>query len=314
MTIMKSIAAMTFAGALALSPAMADDYPSEPVRIIVPAGAGGGTDVLVRTLQPHLEKALGGSIVVVNVPGSGSVGGSRRVFEADADGYTVLANHVTLLTAMALNKAEFRHTDFEVAATGVEIPLVVVVPSSSPYKTLDELLEAARGSDPVIAGVNLGAVNHFSMLMIEAQGDGAEFRYVQTGGGAATTAALLGEQIDVGVLAGSEALPITKSGEVRVIAALGGDRIPYFPDIATATEQGYPMNMGVEYMWLMPGGTPADRVAAFQDALGVAIANEELSATLEERGMIPSFQAGAEALPEINELYGVIEGVAATLQ
>lgn len=314
MTKLKSIAAMAFAGALAITPALADDYPSEPVRIIVPAGAGGGTDVLVRTLQPHLEEALGGSIVVVNVPGSGSVGGSRRVFEADADGYTVLANHVTLLTAMALNKAEFRHTDFEVAATGVEIPLVVVVPSSSPHKSLDDLMEAARGSDPVIAGVNLGAVNHFSMLMIEAQGDGAEFRYVQTGGGAATTAALLGEQIAVGVLAGSEALPITQSGEVRVIAALGGDRIPYFPDVPTATEQGYPMNMGVEYMWLMPGGTPADRVAAFQDALGTAIANEELSATLEERGMIPSFQPGAEALPEINELYGVIEGVAATLQ
>jgi tripartite-type tricarboxylate transporter receptor subunit TctC len=67
-------------------------------------------------------------------------------------------------------------------------------------------------------------------------------------------------------------------------------------------------------MWLMPGGTPADRVAAFQDALGVAMSNAELTATLEERGMIPSFQPGAEALPEIDELYAVIEGVAATLE
>jgi putative tricarboxylic transport membrane protein len=314
MTGLKTFAAMAVAGIMSLGMATAQDYPSEPIRIIVPAGAGGGTDVLVRTLQPYLEDSLGGSIVVVNVPGSGSVGGSRRVYEADPDGYTVLANHVTLLTAMALNKADFRHTDFELAATAVEIPLVVVVPSSSPYTTLDELIEAAKGDDPVIAGVNLGAVNHFSMLMIEAQGDGAKFRYVQTGGGAATTAALLGEQIDVGVLAGSEALPITESGEVRVIAALGGDRIPYFPDVPTATEQGYPMNMGVEYMWLMPGGTPADRVAAFQDALGEAMANPELTATLEERGMIPSFQPGAEAAPEVADLYTVIEGVAATLQ
>ncbi len=310
---LKTIAAMAIAGAMTAGTASAQDYPAEPIRIIVAAGAGGGTDVLVRTLQPHLEETLGTSIVVVNVPGSGSVGGSRRAFEADPDGYTVLANHVTLLTAMALDKAEFRHTDFELAATAVEIPLVVVVPASSPINNLDELLEAARGSDPVIAGVNLGAVNHFSMLMIEAQGDGAAFRYVQTGGGAATTAALLGEQIDVGVLAGSEALPITESGEVRVIAALGGDSIPYFPDVATATQQGYPMNMGVEYMWLMPGGTPADRVSSFQDALGEAMANAELTATLEERGMIPSFQPGAEAAPEVAELYAVIEGVAATL-
>src|SRR6056297_3607669 len=311
---MNLTAAIAIAGAVLSAPALAQDYPSEPVRIIVPAGAGGGTDVLVRTLQPHLEEALGGSIVVVNVPGSGSVGGSRRAVEADPDGYTVLANHVTLLTAMALDKADFRHTDFEIAATVVEIPLVVVVPSSSPHTSLDEVMEAARGSDPVIAGVNLGAVNHFSMLMLEAQGDGAAFRYVQTGGGAATTAALLGEQIDVGVLAGSEALPITESGEVRVIAALGGDRIPYFPDVPTATEQGYEMNMGVEYMWLMPGGTPQGRVTAFQDALGTAMANEDLRATLEDRGMIPSFQPGAEAAPEIDALYAVIEGVAATLE
>jgi tripartite-type tricarboxylate transporter receptor subunit TctC len=308
------MAAMAVGAALSVGPAVAQEYPSEPIRIIVPAGAGGGTDVMVRTLQPNLEEALGTSIVVVNVPGSGSVGGSRRAYEADADGYTVLANHVTLLTAMALNKAEFRHTDFELAATAVEIPLVVVVPSSSPHNTLDEILEAARGDDPVIAGVNLGAVNHFSMLMIEAQGNGAAFRYVQTGGGAATTAALLGEQIDVGVLAGSEALPITESGEVRVIAALGGDRIPYFPDVATATEQGYPMNMGVEYMWLMPGGTPADRVATFQDALGATMSDDSIVYTLTERGMIPSFQPGAEAAPEVAELYGVIEGVAATLE
>lgn len=310
----KLFAAMAVAAAVSIGPAMAQDYPSEPIRIIVPAGAGGGTDVMVRTLQPKLESALGTNIVVVNVPGSGSVGGSRRALEAEPDGYTVLANHVTLLTAMALDKAEFRHTDFELAGMAVEIPLVVVVPSSSPHNTLDEILEAARGADPVIAGVNLGAVNHFSMLMIEAQGNGAAFRYVQTGGGAATTAALLGEQIDVGVLAGSEALPITESGEVRVIAALGGDRIPYFPDVETATEQGYPMNMGVEYMWLMPGGTPADRVTVFQDALGSVMADAEIMATLSERGMIPSFQPGAEAAPEVTELYGVIEGVAATLQ
>lgn len=314
MTRLKTIAAMAIAGAMVAGPAVAQDYPSEPIRIVVPAGAGGGTDVLVRTLQPHLEESLGGSIVVVNVPGSGSVGGSRRVYEADPDGYTVLANHVTLLTAMALGKADFKITDFELAATAVEIPLVVVVPSSSPYTNLDELMEAARGDDPVIAGVNLGAVNHFSMLMIEAQAEGAAFRYVQTGGGAATTAALLGEQIAVGVLAGSEALPITESGEVRVIAALGGDRIPYFPDVETATEQGYPMNMGVEYMWLMPAGTPADRVAAFSAALGEAMANAEITATLEERGMIPSFQTGEEAAPEVADLYAVIEGVAATLE
>ncbi|WP_306119068.1 MULTISPECIES: tripartite tricarboxylate transporter substrate binding protein [unclassified Roseitalea] len=299
---------------IATGAALAQDYPSEPIEIVVPAAAGGGTDVLVRTLEPHLEEALGTSVVVINVPGSGSVGGSRRVVEAEPDGYTALANHVTLLSAMALGKADFTIDDYDIAALSVEIPLVVVVPASSDVETLDQLMDKVRGDEPVIAGVNLGAVNHFSMLMLQARADDVAFRFVQTGGGAATTAALLGEHIDVGVLAGSEALPVVESGDVRVIAALGGDRIPYFPDVPTATEQGYPTNMGVEYMWLMPDGTPADRVEAFGAAIRAAIENEEVAATLTERGMIPSFATGEQAGPEVAELYRTIEGIAATLE
>lgn len=306
------------AGAVALfgsvSAVPAQDYPSENIQVIVPAAAGGGTDVLVRTLQPYLEESLGGTIVVVNVPGSGSVGGSRRVFEAEPDGYTVLANHVTLLTAMALGKAEFGLDDFEIAATAVEIPLVAVVPAGSDVETLDALMEKARDdSQTVIAGVNLGAVNHFSMLMLQARAEGAEFRYVQTGGGADTTAALLGEHIDVGVLAGSEALPVVESGDVRVIAALGDDRIPYFPDVPTATEQGYEMNMGVEYMWLMPDGTPPERVQAFGAAIEQAMSNDEVRAKLVERGMVPTYAGGEASTEKLRALYATVEDVAATL-
>lgn len=295
--------------------APAEGYPDKPVQIVVPAAAGGGTDVLVRTLQPYLEKALDGTIVVINVPGSGSVGGSRRVVEAAPDGYTVLANHVTLLTAMALGKADFSYTDFALAATAVEIPLVVVVPKSSDINNLDELMKRARdGKKPVIAGVNLGAVNHFSMLMLQSLGNGASFRFVQTGGGAATTAALLGDHIDVGVLAGSEALPIVKSGDVRVIAALGGSRVPYFKDVPTATEQGYDMQMGVEYYWFMPAGTPNDRVEKFGAALKSALEVPAVKQTLEKQGMIPSFETGAKSIDKIKKLYATLKKVAATLK
>lgn len=295
--------------------AMAQDYPSQPVQIVVPAAAGGGTDVLVRTLQPALEKALGGTTVVINVPGSGSVGGSRRVVEAEPDGYTVLANHVTLLTAMALGKADFTYTDYELAATAVEIPLVVVVPASSEFQDLDGLLEAAKNTEnPVIAGVNLGAVNHFAMLMLQSLGEDAEFRFVQTGGGADTTAALLGEHIGVGVLAGSEALPVVESGDVRVIGALGAQRIPYFPDVPTASEQGYDVTLGVEYFWFMPDGTPADRVQTFGAAVQAALQDEQVIASLEKQGMIPTFATGAESIGKVEKLYSTLEAVAATLE
>lgn len=309
------ISTATIGLALSLAPAAAQDWPSAPIQVVVPAAAGGGSDILVRTLQPHLEKALGGTIVVINVPGSGSVAGSRRVVDADPDGHTVLVNHVTLLTAMALGRADFSHTDYAVAATSVEIPLVVVAPGDSLFNNLDDLMAAGRDpSQTVIAGVNIGAINHFTMLMLQSIAGDAEFRYVQTGGGADTTAALLGKQIAVGVLAGSEARPVVESGDVKVLAAMGADRVPYFPDVPTAQEQGFDTRIGLEYFWLMPAGTPDDRVAAFGAAIQSAVADPEIVATLQRMGMEPTFTPGPESVDQIAALYETLVEIAAGME
>lgn len=312
---LKTLVAAGLMAAVGAGSALAQDYPSKPIEIVVPAAAGGGTDVLVRTLEPHIEEALGGTIVVLNVPGSGSVGGSRQVVEADPDGYTVLANHVTLLTAMALGKAEFAYTDYALAATAVQIPLVVVVPADSPLQTLEELMVRSEDqSDPLIAGVNLGAVNHFAMLMLQALHPDSGFRFVQTGGGAATTAALLGKHIGVGVLAGSEAKPIVESGDVRVLGVLGDERVSYFPDVPTAQEVGYDISLGVEYFWFMPAGTPQDRLDTFAAALGAALEKPDVLELLNRQGMVPTFQTGAEGWSKLEALYKTVEAAAANVE
>lgn len=312
---LKTLVAAGLLAAVGAGAALAQDYPSKPIEIVVPAAAGGGTDVLVRTLEPHIEEALGGTIVVLNVPGSGSVGGSRQVVEADPDGYTVLANHVTLLTAMALGKAEFAYTDYALAATAVQIPLVVVVPADSPLQTLEELMVRSEDqADPLIAGVNLGAVNHFAMLMLQALHPDSGFRFVQTGGGAATTAALLGKHIGVGVLAGSEAKPIVESGDVRVLGVLGDERVSYFPDVPTAQEVGYDISLGVEYFWFMPAGTPQDRLDTFAAALGAALEKPDVLELLNRQGMVPTFQTGAEGWSKLEALYKTVEAAAANVE
>jgi putative tricarboxylic transport membrane protein len=274
--------------ALSAAAAWAQDWPSQPINVVVPAAAGGGSDILVRTLQPHLEATLGTNIVVVNVPGSGSVAGSRRVVDADPDGYTVLANHVTLLTAMALGRTDFSHTDYSVAATSVGIPLVVVAPGDSPFNTLDDLMAAAR--DPgqtVIAGVNIGAINHFTMLMLQSLAGDAEFRYVQTGGGADTSAALLGKQIAVGVLAGSEARPLVESGDVKVLAAMGAERVPYFADVPTAREQGLNA-VGANWRGFYAPGKMSDEAYNFWvKSLGTVYDSKEWKSVMAQQGMAP---------------------------
>lgn len=292
-----TIAALGLTAALALPMAgHAQAYPEKPVQITVPFGAGGGTDTFVRTIQPFVEKQLGADLVVLNVPGAGSVTGSRGVISKDPDGYSVLVNHATLLTNMAIGKADFDVSSFELAASTTSIPLVVVVPASSAANSLDELKALLSGGDPVIAGVNIGAVNHFAMLMLEAELDAGKFRYVQTGGGAKTIAALLGEQIAVGVLSGAEAKPLLEAGEVKVIAALSGDRIPYLADVATAAEQGADVDFSIEHSWYFPKGTPADAIAAFSAALEKAIGDAELQAILDERGITPTYY-GPDAAP-----------------
>lgn len=314
-TKLRAFAGAILFGLVGLGSAAAQDYPSKPIEIVVPASAGGGTDVLVRVLQPYLEQELGGTIVVLNVPGSGTVGGSRRVVEAEPDGHTVLANHVTLLTAMALKKADFTYTDFALAATAVDNPLVVVVPADSPLTDIKSLLE--RGKDtanPLIAGVNLGAVNHFALLMLQSQDADAQFRFVQTGGGAETSAALLGRHIGVGVLGSSEARPLIESGDVRVIAALGSTRVPYFPDAPTAEEQGYDISLTIEHFWFMPAGTPPERVERFGAALGAVLAKPEVVETLNRQGLFPTYETGAASWSRLESLYSTLETIAAEME
>lgn len=292
-----TMAALGLTAALALPMAgHAQAYPEKAVQITVPFGAGGGTDTFVRTIQPFVEKQLGADLVVLNVPGAGSVTGSRGVISKDPDGYSVLVNHATLLTNMAVGKADFDVSSYELAASTTSIPLVVAVPASSAANSLDELKALLSGADPVIAGVNIGAVNHFAMLMLEAELGAGKFRYVQTGGGAKTIAALLGEQIAVGVLSGAEAKPLLEAGEVKVIAALSGDRIPYLADVATAAEQGADVDFSIEHSWYFPKDTPADAIAAFSSALEKAIGDAELQAILDERGITPTY-FGPEAAP-----------------
>lgn len=296
------------------SAALAQEYPEKPVQLTVPFGAGGGTDTLVRTMQPFIEKELGGDLVILNAPGAGSITGSRGVIGKAADGYSVLANHVTLLTNMAVGKADFTLDDFVIAASATSTPLVVAVPASSEVSDLEGLKATLQGETPVIAGVNIGAVNHFAMLMLESQLGSGKFRYVQTGGGAKTIAALLGSQIAVGVLSGSEAKPLAEAGEVKVIAALSEERIPYLADTQTAAEQGFDVDFSIEHTWYFPKGTDGEIVSKFAGAIERAVANADLQAELEKRGITPTYFGPETASARVGKTLDTLKSAAALIE
>jgi len=310
-SILTSGLGMLTAASLAMPDMASADYPEKPVKIIVPAAAGGGTDTFVRLMQPKLEEHLGAPVAVINVPGGGTVIGNRRVKDAEPDGYSVLPIHVALHTTDILGKADFSWQDFEVGCGTTSAPVTMVTAADSGYETLDELLDAAaENPNELVAAANLGAVNHFaSILLANAHGE-AQFRYVQVGGGAKTVASLLGGHSVSGVLTIAEALPYHESGELRVLTVMADERHPAMPEVPTAEELGYDVQFSVDYWWFMPEGTPEDRLETFCNAVGKVMEDPEIQSTFEDRLISPTFNQGDETVRQIEAQYEMIQEAA----
>lgn len=296
---------------LATGPASAEDYPTKPIRLVVPLAAGGGSDVFARLLSPGLEKALGVPVVIVNAPGAGTAIGSRQVLTAKPDGYTVLLNHVALHSLYALGKTDFNFEDFAVVAGTTAVPNMIVARPDVPYDTLTDLFAAARETpEEIKAGVNIGAPNHLSVALAAARGGGAPFRYVQTGGATQTLTALLGNQVDIGILTTGDAASFRDTGEVKFLAILDDERSADYPDVPTAAEQGVDVKMVLDYYWYMPKGTPQDRVDTFADALEELMADPATQAQLKERFIPPTFTRGEGAIAALSEGLASVQAAA----
>lgn len=297
--------------AFATGPATADDYPSKPIRLIVPLAAGGGSDVFARLLSPGLEKELGVPVVIVNAPGAGTAIGSRQVLTAKPDGYTVLLNHVALHSLFALGKTDFNFEDFAVVAGTTAVPNMIVARAGLPYDNLADLFAAARETpDEIKAGVNIGAPNHLSIALAAARGGGAPFRYVQTGGATQTLTALLGKQVDIGILTTGDAASLRDTGEVKFLAILDDERSADYPDVPTAAEEGVDVKMVLDYYWYMPKDTPQDRVETFADALEALMADPALQTQLKERFIPPTFTRGDDAISALSDGLASVEAAA----
>lgn len=268
-------------------------WPDKPVEVIVPYGAGGGSDAMVRIFQKAATDNdwLGQPMVVKNIGGAGGRTGSRQAMEAEPDGYTFLSNHLTLMTGQATGVADFGYRDFDpVAATGA-VCMVVAVPEASPHQTLAELMEAAK-SETFAYGANLGALNHMAGLSLQNTTPGVAFNFVQTGGDAKNFVALSGNVLPVaGVSAGQY-----RSGEgggVRGLAILADTRDPNLPDLPTAREQGFDTDFCFEYWWFAPKGTSRAAIDGMADMLEKAMADEAVLAALDARSVRPVFRRGA---------------------
>lgn len=248
-------------------------FPQRPIKVIVPFAAGGGSDTFARVIQSAIDDhdLLPERLAIINVPGAGGTIGSRRVKHARPDGYTILLLHEGMLTAQYSGQAAYGPEAFEpIAGTG-NSPQIVAVAQQSPLQDLSRLLdEAAERPNEIVYAANIGAPSHFAGLMLEQQRPGATFRYAQYGGGAKRFAAIKGGHVDVSSFSLAEYAQYRPAG-LRALAVLATERHPEFPELPTASEQGYDVVSENMQFWWAPCGTPQDRLVVIADAIEQAM-------------------------------------------
>jgi tripartite-type tricarboxylate transporter receptor subunit TctC len=287
-----TLAATTAVGVVGARGAQAQAFPAKPIRVVVPSGAGGASDIVARLFQKVIAKSSPHPLVIQNMPGGGTSIGGREVAGAAADGHTVLMMHEALIAATT--QGIFTpgiDALAPIAVTGRDV-YTVVVSGTGPFKTLKELFDGAKSGATVRTAVNIGGLNHLTSL-IAADSAKATIRPVQHGSGADSVRSLLGNQVEVIFAVPSDVIDYYKAGQMRILGIMADTRSPFLPDVPTTAEAGFPSKSELNHMWWMPKATPADRIAWFRSQLEAAMKDDEIKAQFATRMIEPLFQSGA---------------------
>jgi tripartite-type tricarboxylate transporter receptor subunit TctC len=283
--------------ALYTSAARAQDYPSRPVRVVVPFSAGGAVDGPMRVIAQELSKRFGAQVIVDNRPGAGATIGTEVVAKAAADGYTLLlASQTNAISATLYPKLSYDPIeDFvPISLIGRE-PGVLVVHPSLPVKTFQEFVAYVKERPGQVdyASSGNGSGQHLFVALLASM-TGMKMNHVPYRGSGQATADLLGGQVQVSIPGTAGMVGHIKAGKLRALAVTGAKRSPQLPDVPTVMESGVP---GYEaYVWmglLAPKGTPAPIIDKVLRELKQALATDEVkaymaSASIEIVGSTPA--------------------------
>jgi tripartite-type tricarboxylate transporter receptor subunit TctC len=288
-------AAATLLTSLALGPAQAqDNYPSRPVRMIIPFAAGGPTDIVGRIMGAKMSEVLGQQFVVEDRTGAGGNIGADAVAKAPPDGYTIL---MATVSTNAINPGLYSHLPYDpingfapVGRVGVTPTLLLVNPSvpAKDVKGLIALLKANPGKYS-FGSSGLGSILHLCGEEFKAKAGGLDAVHVPYKGSAPMDTDLMGGQIAWAFDATPTAMPLAQSGKLRALGAGMAQRLAAMPDLPTLQEQGLP---GYEcYTWnafLAPAGTPQPVIDKLNAAVNKALADPAVSSALEKAGIDPT--------------------------
>lgn len=290
-----AIAAFGFTGA-----ALAQNWPDKPIRFVVPYTPGGGTDTVTRHLADAIARETRWNFVIDNKPGAGGSIGIDQVAKSAPDGYTIAMGQTSNL---AINPAAMAHMPFDAAKDVVpvafvaEVPMVLVVRADKPWKSLGDLVTAAKaaggGLNQALAGT--GTVGHLAGVMLASKA-GFKAADVPYKGAAPALTDLLGGQTDFMFATPQAVLGMLQSGKLRALAVTSARRVAAMPNVPTVAEQGYPGFLAVDWKVVVaPAATPPEVVQRLNAAVDKALTQPALLAKLANEASTPMHASPQEA-------------------
>lgn len=263
--------------------------------MVVPAAAGGTTDIAARALAQKMGQDLGVSIVVDNKAGGGGSIGTAQVARAKPDGYTLLMGNIgpVAINFSLYKNLTYKATDLRGITNVISVPNILVVNAASPVKTTDELIRLAKTRHLNVSTSGMGQSPHMSSEMFR-QKAGLDVTLIPYSGAAPAVTALLAGQVDYMIDNLPSSMPHIKSGKFRALAITSKERSAQLPDVPTMTEVGLPMQVTAWFGLLAPAGTPDNIVQKLQLSAKRAMQTPDVRERFTELGGVPGGETPAE--------------------
>jgi tripartite-type tricarboxylate transporter receptor subunit TctC len=297
----RAIGVLTLCALAAFSlpqPAGAQEFPSQTIKIIVPYGPGGPTDVVARLIAPHMQTVLKQSVIVENRAGAGSVIGARAVVNADPDGHTILIGNVStyaIAPAIMKNPGYDPTKAFAPIVMTSDIGAVAVTQPQFPANTMQEFVAYAKANPGKVSFGSAGVGNSAHLIgeLLKSKA-GIDIVHVPYRSGAEMSTAVMSGQVHIGFTDLSASISLLREGKFKGLAITSTARSPEFPDMPTMVEAGFPDVVLRNWTGAAaPANTPPAVVAKLRDAINEALKSPQLQETLK--------RIGAEAKPGTSE-------------
>ena len=279
--------------------ALAQNYPSKPVKIVVGYAAGGAVDVVARTIGQSLQTSLGQAFVVENKPGAGTNIAVKSVITAEPDGYTLLMAANALAANMALYQPQPFDAEKDLVAVSMigRVPVVIAANANAPYANVKQLIDAAKGKPNSIAygSPGNGSTPHMAIELL-ARAAGIDLQHIPYRGGSPAITDTIGGQVPLVAVNALEVLPHVRSGKLKVLGVLSTNRSANFPDVPTVAESGFPgFEASVWYGLVAPAATPKPIVAKLHAEVQKALQTKEVRERMNA--------VGGEVMPGSAEMF-----------